>query len=368
MTPADRGARERETKTGRLCRLAHSHGLGGILLGTPPNVAWATGGASTRIDITRDTGAGTLLVGADGRRWLLASTIEAPRLVTDVLLDDAELVEYAWTDERADPGWLPALARRVLGGAGVGADWAVPGAQLVDQDVARARVPLTREEIDRYRLLGRDAGSAVGAVCRSLTRGLDEIAVAARVASALLTSNIRPIVLLVGADHRLDHFRHPVPTTNLWRDRLGVSICAERQGLVVALTRLVALEPVDRERVQRQRAVAQVFNTLVAATRAGVSGSDLFARAVATYAGAGLSGEADRHHQGGAIGYRSREWIAHPRSGEIVTPPQAFAWNPTAPGVKVEDTVIVHSDGTTEVITASPDWPMHEGTADWFIY
>ena len=86
------------------------------------------------------------------------------------------------------------------------------------------------------------------------------------------------------------------------------------------------------------------------------------------YADAGFSGEADRHHQGGAIGYRSREWIAHPRSREVVTPPQAFAWNPTAPGVKVEDTVIVHADGTAEVITASPDWPTHEGTADWFIY
>ena len=35
---------------------------------------------------------------------------------------------------------------------------------------------------------------------------------------------------------------------------------------------------------------------------------------------------------------------------------QAFAWNPSAPAAKVEDTVIVDADGI-RVLTADPDWP-----------
>ena len=35
---------------------------------------------------------------------------------------------------------------------------------------------------------------------------------------------------------------------------------------------------------------------------------------------------------------------------------QAFAWNPTAPGAKVEDTVLVRADGI-EVLTVDPRWP-----------
>jgi Xaa-Pro dipeptidase len=62
------------------------------------------------------------------------------------------------------------------------------------------------------------------------------------------------------------------------------------------------------------------------------------------------------HHQGGPASYRSREWIAHPRSQEIVQARQAFAWNPTITGTKVEDTVLLR-DGQLESITSTAGWP-----------
>ena len=61
---------------------------------------------------------------------------------------------------------------------------------------------------------------------------------------------------------------------------------------------------------------------------------------------------------GGACGYRTRDWIAHPRSDDVVVAPQAFAWNPSITGTKVEETAIAFGDGDrVELITTTAGWP-----------
>ena len=81
----------------------------------------------------------------------------------------------------------------------------------------------------------------------------------------------------------------------------------------------------------------------------------------------GFPGEERLHHQGGACGYLSRDWIAHPRSTEEVESPQAFAWNPSITGTKVEETCIV-ADGKAEPVTATPGWPVLEIEAAGRVY
>jgi antitoxin VapB len=41
----------------------------------------------------------------------------------------------------------------------------------------------------------------------------------------------------------------------------------------------------------------------------------------------------------------------------VVESPQAFAWNPTVTGTKVEETVLLREDNRLQVVTASPGWP-----------
>jgi Xaa-Pro dipeptidase len=83
----------------------------------------------------------------------------------------------------------------------------------------------------------------------------------------------------------------------------------------------------------------------------------LFETAASAYRAAGFEGEERLHHQGGAIGYRAREWVAHPASQDVVQPSQAFAWNPSITGTKAEETVLVDEADRLEVITTTPDWP-----------
>ncbi len=84
--------------------------------------------------------------------------------------------------------------------------------------------------------------------------------------------------------------------------------------------------------------------------------------AAKTYAACGYPDEETKHHQGGAIGYRSREWIAHPASAERLGPAAALAWNPSVRGTKVEDTCLITPSGV-EMITTSPGWPASTATA-----
>jgi Xaa-Pro dipeptidase len=138
-----------------------------------------------------------------------------------------------------------------------------------------------------------------------------------------------------------------------------VVVCARRAGLTAALTRIVWADLVPDEVRRRTRAAAEVNARLLAATRPGVTGSELFGVAERAYAELGFPGEERLHHQGGACGYLSRDWIAHPRSAEVVESPQAFAWNPSITGTKVEETWIV-TDWKAEPITATPGWPVLE--------
>ena len=85
------------------------------------------------------------------------------------------------------------------------------------------------------------------------------------------------------------------------------------------------------------------------------------------YSNVGFENEETKHHQGGACGYKTRDWVAHSEATEQVQINQAFAWNPSITGTKSEETFIVTENGI-EVITASPNFPSIENVIDGIKY
>ena len=350
---------EVDSKVERVVQLARRAGVKGILIGLQPGFSWLTAGASNRIDGSREPGAGALLICADGRRFVVANNIETPRLMQEAVGGlGFEAVEFPWTGERADPAVPFRIARDVAEGP-IGTDLASPEATFLEPPLARLRSPLLPREIDRYRRLGADAGRLAGDVMRAAAPGTTERDAASQLAASLMTAGIRPIVLLAAADRRIAGYRHPVPGDLPWHDRLLLATCAERDGLVIAISRITCRRR-DDDLVRRTRAAAAAFSALLNATVASATGSNMFAAAAAAYAAEGFPGEEQHHHQGGAIGYRAREWVAHPASQDVADLPQAFAWNPTVAGTKLEETCLVHADGRVEVLTETPDWPTIE--------
>jgi antitoxin VapB len=346
-------------KTERVVKMLAAESLGGVLLNAQHNFSWLSAGGTNGVDTSREQGACALLVRDDGRRFVLASRIEMPRLLAEEISeDDFEPVEFAWEEEKASATFLADCALKLLNdGDALGSDLSMGGkARAVEGALARCRYQLTDSEIERYRTLGRETGEAIGQMMRTLKPGETEREIARRASDALAARGARGVVVLVAADERLRRFRHPVPTERRWENILMVAVCARRDGLIASLTRIICTGPIADELKRRTLAAARVNAQLLAATQAENTGAQLYRIAARAYAEEGFEGEHHLHHQGGACGYRTRDWVAHPSCTEKVEVNQAFAWNPSVTGTKVEETCLARAD-RIELITSTPDWP-----------
>lgn len=353
-------SREIETKTERLVELLERESLGGVLLNAQHNFAWITGGGSNGIDLSRENGAATIFVRRDGKRFLLANNIETPRMLAEEVSGDRfEPIEFSWQDEKAISDLIFEKARTLTDGQ-IASDLTINASlRTIENLIAPCRFELVREEIERFERLGSDAANALDQVISAIKTGETEIEIAAKMRGELGAKNISSVVTLVAADERIEKYRHPVPTEHRWNKTLLLVTCAKRAGLIASLSRMVCVGEVPNELKEKTETAAFVNATLWNATKPGTTGAELYSIALNAYADAGFPGEINRHHQGGATGYKTREWVAHPKSGEIVRANQAFAWNPSITGTKVEDTIVVTKDGN-ENITSSDNVPKIE--------
>jgi Xaa-Pro dipeptidase len=349
-------------KIERLKKMLAAENLGGILINSQHNFAWLTGGKSNGINLSVENGACYLLIRGDGKSFLLANNIEMPRIsAEEISAEDFEPVEFSWQQEKSSGDYVIKKAQSLLNENKTLASDLFLNDQIrpIENLIARCRYELTGAEIERYKNLGKDAGKAVGELCKRLQTGESEIEIARKVKNALAVDNINSVVTLVGADERIGRFRHPIPTENIWKKVLLIAVCAKREGLIVNLSRIVCAGEIPVELQRRTEATAYVFAKLAVETVKGKTGADLYKIAADAYAEKGFAYEINLHHQGGATGYKTRDWVAHPTNGEKVCANQAFAWNPSVTGTKTEDTFL-SSANDFEIITPSTNFPQIE--------
>lgn len=333
--------------------------LGGILINAQHNFAWLSGGKSNGVNSSSDSGACFLFVRRDGKKFVLANNIEMPRvLAEEISAEDFEPVEFSWQAEKASGDFIFERAKSLLKkNENLASDLFLhKEIQPFENFIARCRYELTDREIERYRRLGRDAGAAIGNAIKVISAGESEFEIAAKARSELAKFNINPVVMLVGADERIEKFRHPIPTANVWRKNLLIAVCGKREGLIVNLSRIVCVGEIPADLRRKTDVAAYIFAKLLSETKVGKTGAQLCRIAADAYAERGFADEINRHHQGGATGYKTRDWVIHPQSNETVFPRQAFAWNPSITGTKAEETALAFDD-KIEIVTATPGFP-----------
>lgn len=338
-------------KRANIVDLLAARSLDGLLLMTPPAVSWITCGGDPVVDLTAPYGVAGVLCTREGET-LLTNTIEHTRLLEEALPRPPERVEvFGWYEDA-----VPDVARRLYPGARLGADASIAGFVDCVEALRARRLILTSAEIDRYRALCRDAADAVEETAGTIEPGMTELEIAGALAAGSYDRGAAPIVALVAADERVSRYRHPVPTRKRLERYALMVLCARRHGLVANVTRAVHFGALPDDLRRRQEACARVDAAFLAATRPGATAGEVFAAGAAAYAAEGFGEEWKLHHQGGATGYASREWLAAPDSTYAIQPGMAFAWNPSITGVKSEDTTLLGPSGM-EALTSTGEWP-----------
>ena len=231
---------------------------------------------------------------------------------------------------------------------------------LTEDDVAaelrRLRVPLLPAETARFAALGARTAAALTRVLGSARPEQRELDVAAEVSAEIVRLGAEPLVVLVGGGSRTG-VRHPLPTSAPLGRRVLVVVCARRHGLIVNVSRSVAFAPPTAAEADAQRRILGVEAAYLDALLPGTTLAEVFRAGCRAYGAHGFDpDEWRRHHQGGVAGYAGRD----PRATDVTDDPiragQAFAWNPTGDGAKVEDTVLL-TDAGIQVLTVDPAWP-----------
>jgi Xaa-Pro dipeptidase len=335
----------RESRDRSLRELMDGHGVGALLLSSPANFAWYTGGADNRVDHGDPVGVASVLLTMDAA-YILTNNIEAPRM-REEQTPQMEVVEHPWYEEPA------ALLRELAGGAGVGTDFPCTSGPDLSAEISPLRYVLDPDAIDLYRDLGEDTVIAVSEAAASVSPDTDELDAAAQLSAACLRRGMFAPVLLAASEERLVRHRHPVPHGGPLGKQAMLVVCAERGGLFVSLTRMINFQEPDPQTARRQEACEEVLRRMrEEATREGSTLAQAFEDCRRFYAEAGFPEGWKDHHQGGMTGYASREIIATPGTQQEIKVGQAFAWNPSLVGAKAEETFVLGPDGP-EVLACS---------------
>ena len=344
-------------------------GLKGILLTQVRNVYWMTAGlANNQIVLNKDVGAASLLIMRDGEKYVICNGSEAGRLMDETLGDlGYQLKMFNWYESNPKKDVRSKIIYDLADGGKIGSDIDYPGTVLKSDEFAKLRFSFTDMEIKRYRWLGKKTTEAVAKVCRKIKPGMNEFEIEYMTANALRARGIFPTVLLIAVDERIYKYRHALAGGAILKKYAMVNVVAEKWGMPIAVTRFVHFGPLPEELAKKIKAAAEVNANYEAATVPGKKLSDIFEECKTWYADVGFEGEWQKHHQGGAIGYNDREYCIYPHIDGTVQENQAFAWNPTITGAKIEDTIISYKD-SIKVITVSKDWPMIPITVNGKIY
>jgi len=343
---------ELKVKKDRIYHLLENKGLDGLILVKNSNIAWLTGNMDNRVVYTSEKGVVKLIVLKDNI-LVLTNNIEAERVIKEEGLGkkDFQVMTNQWYERDLSDD----LIRKYR----LGGDCYLPGVNNLEEEIKQLRFSLLPGEIKRYRILGKETSKIISKICKNIRPGETENEIRGRLAQNLWSKNINPHLILIGSDERIFAYRHPIPKDKKIRKYVMVVVCAERDGLIVNMTRFIYFGLIPQELKEKLYAVAKVDASFILNTKIGVKIADIFQNAIGTYKEVGYPDEWKFHHQGGAAGYETRDYIATPDSSQIVQPNQAFTWNPSIKGVKSEDTILITEKGY-EIITEDSDWPKVE--------
>ncbi|NUM56070.1 MAG: M24 family metallopeptidase [Candidatus Hydrogenedentes bacterium] len=348
----------------------------GILISRADNFAMATGGKRNWVWTAGDLGANSLYVTKGGDAYYVGNTIEQGRVMDEELAGlECGIKNFLWFDDSPTN-----VVKKEFSGKIVSDDGSL--GENVNGKLAMLRALLTPAELEKYRVLGKLAAESMTTTLDGIEAGMSEADIAAQLVAEGFKRRCQVPVFLVAADERITKYRHPIPTQGplldgplkerVLRGYVMVVGCFLREGLVVSMTRFKRVGDIPLFVPDAYNRVCAVDAAMQEATRTGATLGDVFSACQRAYKEFGFpENEWHNHHQGGATGYAGRTCKGSPGEKFLILDDawrrkvyevsgigtefgMAFAWNPSAVGVKSEDTFILTANGKKEIVSATP--------------
>ncbi|OKH42780.1 peptidase M24 [Scytonema sp. HK-05] len=326
--------------------------------------AWATAGASNTVLLAAETGVAQVLVTAQ-EAWILTNEIEAQRLQDEELPGTSNVANPFYklhVNPWADSVACESFVREVTAGGKILSDRPTDHQSPLPPSLLNQKRVMMPPELERYRRVGRLAAEAMTEVLSSAEPTWTEYQLAGAGAQALWSRGLHPALTLVAGERRLPLYRHATPKGEALGRAAMLVFCARGYGLYANLTRFVFFgsSQTNLEIQKFASAHHHVREIEAEALNLCLPGTPLNAVYDAlgqAYHQHGYPQAIRQHHQGGTTGYLSREIIVNPATTETLAENMAFAWNPSLPGAKIEDTFVILKDGGLENLTFDPKWP-----------
>ncbi|MGX5717453.1 M24 family metallopeptidase [Arthrobacter sp. MAHUQ-56] len=334
---------DRAVKRRRVLDILDAAGRDSLLLTTHTALTWYLDGSRVHISLAGDPIAAVLV--DRGGDHLVTFNNEAGRIAAEELPPGVNLHTVPWH------GNLHQAAAAVGNSA-----WPPLTEAEVAAELRAARQQLLPAESARYALLCAELAGIITDVLSATTPETTEFEVASVLAARVVATGAEPLVLLCNGSSR-SAFRHPLATHSPLGRRAMAVVCARRDGLVANITRWVRFDAGTAEELDAEARIAAVEADIFDATVPGARLDGIFAEIKASYLRHGFGADQwEQHHQGGPAGYAGRDPRVTSSVTDTVVQGQSFTWNPSGPGVKIEDTVQL-TDSGLQVLTADPRWP-----------
>jgi Xaa-Pro dipeptidase len=338
-------------KAERVRAFLEREGLDALVIGRQDHFAWLTAGGDNRVITTSEMGFGYLVLTRD-RKWLVSHSMDGQRFIDEQVAGQSyELVTSYW--HQASP------EQKVLNltkGMVVGADFALPGAQVYGTELVDLHYPLTDLDIKRCRWIGRTTHQILTQVAHDLEPGVTEQEVAARLLYEYALAGMTIDVLIVGFDKRIRDYRHPMPTENILERYALLHPAARRWGLHANVTRLVHFGEPPSDTKRAMDGAANIGGHVAKMLAPGVPFADILTEQIRLYRKLGYSGEWMYHFQGGITGYTLADPTRCKDPGARMVERQAYDYFITITGAKFEEFTLLTEDGP-EIASLGPGWP-----------
>lgn len=332
----------------RLRDYIHSNNIDAVILNRRSSFAWFSQCESS-MNFYTDFGLGYIYVDKNDV-FYYTSNNEAPRIEREIFKGVIPVKSYSWVDGPAKN------VAELISGKKVNGDFGFNGVKEDFANIKKLRYSLFDDQIAIARELGKTSASILEKTMKNIKPGLTEYQIEAEIRYAFGKENIELPVLLIASDNNLNVYRHPLATSKIANERFMAVLCPRYKGVVIALSRILYFRKRTEQEKKRDETICKINNLLMNETNIGTDSKTLWDFMVKTYKEEGVETEYFNHHQGGAIGFESREWILRPTLQETIYKNQMIAYNPTLIGTKAEETLLM-LEGSKEILTIGNDFP-----------